>query len=40
MASNKYGLPARQWWRHLKDYKREFWKRARKKWKREARDAG
>lgn len=32
MANVKQGnlTPAHQWWRHLRDWKRRFWKRERK----------
>jgi len=30
MATGKYGIPAGQWWKHLRDWKRRFWKRHRK----------
>jgi hypothetical protein len=30
MATGKYGIRAGQWWKHLRSWKREFWKRHRK----------
>lgn len=39
MATVKQGalVGARQWWKHLRAWKREFWKRQRKAAKRDAR---
>jgi hypothetical protein len=38
MATVKKGTltPAHQWWKHLRDWKRKFWKRERKAAKRDA----
>lgn len=38
MATVKKGIltPAPQWWRHLRDWKRTFWKRERQAAKKEA----
>lgn len=38
MANVKKGLltPAPQWWRHLRDWKRVFWKKERKAAQRDA----
>ncbi len=42
MAHVKKGhlTAARQWWKHLKDWKRDFWKRERRASRMEARDSG
>lgn len=37
MAHKKYGVAAPQWWKHLKDWKRVFWKRLRQEDKKEIR---
>lgn len=31
MATAKYGVRPAQWWKHLKEYKRVYWKAVRKK---------
>lgn len=30
MAYARYGVRSPQWWKHLRDWKRVFWKRVRK----------
>jgi hypothetical protein len=39
MASVKQGTltPPPQWWKHLKEYKRFFWKKERRAWRAEIR---
>jgi hypothetical protein len=40
MASTTKLTKAAQWWKHLKEYKRTFWKAERKNWKAALRKGG
>lgn len=33
MAYARYGVLAPQWWAHLRDWKRVYWKRVRRAWR-------
>lgn len=35
---SKSGVPKPQWWKHLRDWKRVFWKKDRQEGKRQAND--
>lgn len=37
MAKPINGVPSPQWWKHLRDWKRTFWKKHRKRTQREDR---
>jgi len=38
MAYAKYGVKSPEWWKHLKENKRRFWKRVRKLFKQELKE--